>query len=131
MLLHSSGDRFSAQYQNTTVALKRLSTTPGLKVAAGGMMDIFGGSDTYTLGPGGSFEFLPTYYVATGAAPGLYTAQFMLVNQGSNANARDSDHFFLDFSVPTPVPEPGTWALFGPGLLALGWVARCRAGSPR
>ena len=126
VLFHSSGDRWSAQYRNTTVALKLLSATPGLKVAAGGAMDIFGGGDTYTLGPSGNFEFLPTYYVAAGAAPGVYTAQFMLVNQGSNANARDSGYFYLDFSVPTPVPEPGTWALFGLGLLALTWMGRRR-----
>jgi hypothetical protein len=131
VLFHSSGDRWSAHYQNNSVALKLLSATPGLKVAAGGMMDIFGGGDTYKLGPGDSFEFLPTYYVDQGASPGLYSAKFMLVNLGSNANARPGGEFHFDFSVPTPVPEPGTWALFGAGLLALAWTARRRAGSAR
>lgn len=131
VLFHSSGDRWSAHYQNTTVALKLMSATAGLKVAAGGMMDIFGGSDTFTMGPSGGFEFMPTYYVDAGAAPGIYSAQFMLVNLGRNADARSGGTFYLDFSVPTPVPEPGTWALFGVGLLALTWMGRRRSASGR
>jgi len=129
VLYHSSGDRYNPQYQNTTVALKLVAATAGLKVAAGGMMDIFGSSDTFTLGPSGNFTFLPTYWVDAGAAPGTYSAQFILVNQGSNSNARSSGNFYLDFSVPTPVPEPGTWVLFGAGLLGLAWLGR-RRGTP-
>ena len=131
VLFHSSGDRWSAHYQNTTVALKLVSATAGLKVAAGGMMDIFGGGDTYTLGPSGNFSFMPTYYLNSGAAPGIYAAQFMLINQGGNANASSSGTFYLDFSVPTPVPEPGTWAMFGLGLLGLAWASRRRGDSGR
>ena len=132
VLFHSSGDRYNADFQTTTVALKLVAATAGLKVAAGGMMDIFGGSDTYALGSSGNFTFKPTYYVDAGAAPGVYSAQFKLVNLGSNVNVRESGNFYLDFSVPTtPVPEPGTWVLFGAGLLGLAWLSRRRSASGR
>ena len=128
VLFHSSGDRWSALYQNVSVGLKLVSATPGLKLAAGGMMDIFGGGNTFTLGASDSFEFKPTYYVGAGAAAGVYTAQFQLVNLGSNLNARDGGNFYIDVSVPA-IPEPGTWAMLAAGLLFVAVRARRAAAS--
>ncbi|MCU0868235.1 MAG: all3515 family Zur-repressed PEP-CTERM protein [Burkholderiales bacterium] len=120
----SSGNRWSAEFQGVTVGLKLVSATAGLKVGTTGDMDIFDTGDTFTLGDSRSFEFMPTFYVDGGAAMGTYTAEFMLVNLGSNTNVRNGGRFFIDFY--NPVPEPSTWALMAAGVALVGFTLRGR-----
>lgn len=127
VLYHSSGDRWSASFQGVTVGLKLESASAGLKVALGNQLDIFAGGSVFALGSSKDFSFLPTFYVDQGAAAGTYSAQFSLVNLGSNRNVRQGGSYYIDFAVPTaPVPEPQTWALLGAGLLAIGTLQRRR-----
>ncbi|WP_018411253.1 all3515 family Zur-repressed PEP-CTERM protein [Methyloversatilis thermotolerans] len=126
VLFNSSSERWNAALDGVQVALKLEYATPGLKVAANGDMDLFDSGNLYLLGSGNSFDFLPTFWVDSTAAAGTYTAQFSLVNLGSNTAVRDSGTFYIDFAVPAPVPEPASWALFVGGLLMLSQVARRR-----
>lgn len=115
VLYGSSNGRWKATASNVVVGLKLESITPGLQIAAGGELDIFATTNTYALGDLGSLTFLPTFHVDAGAAPGLYSASFSLVNLGSNTGVGDSGVFHIDFAV-SPVPEPGQWALLIAGL---------------
>ncbi len=127
VLFHSSRDRWSADFNGVKVGLKLESASAGLKVANGNALDIFGGGSVYEIGSSKSFTFLPTFYVDQGAAAGTYSAQFSLVNLGTNNNVRQGGSYYIDFAVPTaPVPEPQTWALLGAGLLAIGMLQRRR-----
>lgn len=126
-LFDSSAQRWNAALDGVQVALKLEYITPGLKVAANGDMDLFDGGNLHLLGDGNAFDFLPTFWVDATAAAGTYTAQFSLVNLGSNTAVRDSGTFHIDFAVPAPVPEPTTWAMLLGGLFMLGWIARRRA----
>lgn len=126
-LFDSSAQRWNAALDGVQVALKLEYITPGLKVAANGDMDLFDSGNLHLLGDGNAFDFLPTFWVDATAAAGTYTAQFSLVNLGSNTAVRDSGTFYIDFAVPAPVPEPTTWAMLLGGLFMLGWIARRRA----
>jgi hypothetical protein len=126
VLYGSSSGRYSQVYDGVLVGLKLESATAGLKVAANGDLDLFDTSNVAVLGDGNSFSFLPTFYVDAGAAAGTYTAQFSLVNLGTNQSVLNSGTFYIDFAVAPAVPEPGTWALMVAGLATLGAVARRR-----
>lgn len=125
-LFTSSSNRWSAPLAGVQVALKLEYATAGLKVAANGDMDLFDSSNLYLLGNGNGFDFLPTFWVDSTAAAGNYTAQFSLVNLGSNTAIRDGGTFYIDFSIPAPVPEPSTWAMLIAGLFMLGRIASRR-----
>lgn len=127
VLFNSSGGRWNDTASGVIVALKLESVTAGLKVAAGGNNDVFAGGvgSLYVLGDAGSAAFNPVFHVDGNAAPGVYTAQFSLVNIGSNTAVRDGGTFFYDFSV-TAVPEPSSYALMMAGLLGVGFIARRR-----
>ncbi|WP_019918919.1 all3515 family Zur-repressed PEP-CTERM protein [Methyloversatilis discipulorum] len=126
ILFNSSSNRWNAALDGVQVALKLEYATPGLKVAANGDMDLFDSGNLYLLGDGNAFDFLPTFWVDSAAAAGTYTAQFSLVNLGSNTAVRDGGTFYIDFAVPAPVPEPSTWAMLLAGLFMLGHVASRR-----
>ncbi len=128
VLYGSSGGRWSGSLANTTVALRLDAVSPGLKVAAGGNSDVFAGGvgSLYELGSSTSFTFMPTFHISGSAAPGTYTAQFSLVNTGSNAAVNAGGTFFYDFAVPSPVPEPQSWLLMAAGLGVMGWLRRQR-----
>lgn len=127
VLYASSANRWNAQLDGVQVALKLEYITPGLKVAANGDMDLFDSGNLYLLGDGNGFDFVPTFYTDAAAAVGTYTAQFSLVNLGSNTAVRDGGTFYIDFAVAPPVPEPASWAMLLGGLLMLGTVAARRA----
>jgi hypothetical protein len=124
LLFHSSGNRYSANYQGVTVGLQLISATAGLMVGFGNNLNVFNSSATYVLGSSGSFQAMPTFYVADSAAAGMYSAQFRLVNLGTNANVTNSGNFFFDFA--QPIPEPQTWAMLLAGLAVLGSLAHKR-----
>jgi len=126
VLFHSSGDRWSANYQGVTVGLQLVNATAGLMVGFGNNLNVFGSSATYALGAGGSFEAMPTFYVSESAAAGMYSAQFRLVNLGTNSNVANSGNFFFDFSVAQPIPEPQTWAMLLAGLAVVASLAHKR-----
>ncbi len=122
VLYSSSGNRWSASFNDVIVGLKLLSATPGLKIGIDGDMDIFDTSDTYVLGDSDDLTFLPVFWTMAGAPAGIYSAEFKLVNLGTNANVLESGRFYVD--VNAPVPEPETYALMAVGGLML--LARAR-----
>lgn len=127
VLYGSSAGRWSQLHGPVTVGLKLESITPGLKVAAGGVRDIFGGSDVYSLGSLDSIDFLPTFHADASAMPGTYTARFSLLNIGGDAAIANGGTFYVDFAVPVAaVPEPETYALMLAGLAVLACRARRR-----
>lgn len=119
VLFHSSNNRWNASFQGVTVGLQLLSSTPGLKVAVGNALDVFGAGSVYALGSSVSFAAAPVFYLDGSAADGIYSAQFQLVNLGSNPNVRQSGTFSYDFRVAQPIPEPSTWLTLVAGLMAI------------
>lgn len=127
VLFNSSGQRWNASHPDVIVGLKLESISSGLKVAAGGVTDIFAGGDTFSLGALDNFTFLPTFHVAQGAAEGIYSASFTLVNLSAGSPVLNSGVFHYDFAVPAaPVPEPEALALMLAGLGVVAW-ARARS----
>jgi hypothetical protein len=125
ILYNSSGARWNTAADDVVVGLKLESITPGLMVAIGGQLDVFGTGDVVTLGSLASFSALPVLYADASAAAGTYTARFSLVNLGSNTAVSNSGSFYIDVSVPA-VPEPATWGLALAGLALTGLMAARR-----
>ncbi|WP_198156941.1 all3515 family Zur-repressed PEP-CTERM protein [Aquincola tertiaricarbonis] len=128
VLYNSSAGRWNAAFSDVVVGLKLESISSGLKVAIGNEMDAFaaGVGSVFTLGDSGSLNFLPTFHADANVAPGVYSAQFSLVNLGGNSAVQSGGSFAYDFSVAAPVPEPQTWALMLIGLAAAAGMARRR-----
>ncbi len=94
----------------TTIALKLISITPGLRVADTGGQDLFTSGDTHILGTGDYFEFKPVFYVSESAPEQVYSATFQLVDVTSDASHThfgDSGLFTLNFQPSSAaIPEP-------------------------
>lgn len=126
VLYNSSAGRWSGSATGVTVALQLVTATAGLKVAADNNLDIFaaGAGSLWELGDLNSLSFNPVFYVDSGAAPGVYTAQFSLVNTGSNTAVTSGGNFYFDFVVPAPVPEPSALVMLAAGLGMLALLRR-------
>lgn len=133
VLFASSSGRWSGSIAGTLVGLELVSRTPGLGIGDETTMDLFGGQDRVAIGDGGTLAFLPVFWVASGAAPGTYSAEMRLVSLDQSLNPIDpetSGRFYFDFQ-PTQIPLPaGVW-LMGSALLLIGGKAfrRARAAS--
>lgn len=125
VLYSSSGGRWKTSADNVLVGLKLESITPGLKISANGVQDIFASGSTYALGDLGNLTFQPVFHVDASTAPGIYSASLSLVNLGSNTSVANGGVFHFDFQVAA-VPEPSHWALMATGLAVVGAAATRR-----
>ena len=117
-LYNSSDGRWQGLLGEAAIALELVSLTSGLNIADSNGVNLFDFvGDTYLIGEGDGFSFLPTFYTAKSAEKGEYSATFRLVDLNSN-NGRipldPSGTFSFDFQVAA-VPEPSL--LLGLGLL--------------
>jgi hypothetical protein len=125
ILLSSSNGRWGGSMANSKLALELVSATPGLKMGNSSTLDLFGTGNRYLLGDGATLDFTPVFWVAGNAPAGTYSAEFRLLDLGTNnAVLGQGGTFNLDFAAPVPVP-PAVW-LLGSALAALG-VSRKRA----
>jgi hypothetical protein len=107
-LYNSSGGRWNQPLgANAQIALKLLSHTPGLGVAASnGTSILVNDNDVAAIGQGDAWSIAPVFWVDASAAPGAYSASLQLVDQ--SGGLADSGVFHLDFQV---VPEPSAAVL--------------------
>ncbi len=122
-LLNSSSGRWNGTLSGADVHLVLVGLTPGLNVGVGLDLNAFvNPGDDYHLAD--SFSFNPTFWTELNAAPGLYTAQFMLTDEEGIFG--DSGTFEFRFEVAaTPIPEPSSAAALA-GFVMLGLAAAKR-----
>jgi hypothetical protein len=97
------------------IALQLVSITEGLNVANDDGVNLFDKpGDTYTIGQGDEFAFLPTFWVDQSAPKQKYSATFKLLDVSNGNRFAESGTFNLDFE---PVPEPSF--VLGLGLMGL------------
>lgn len=118
ILLQSSSNRWSGPLNDVEIGLRLVDRTPGLHIGTETTKDIYASGDLFTLGAGNDFEFKPVYWVDAAAPAGVYTATFELLNTAAGSPIMNSGTFHFDFAV-SPVPEPGSYAMFLAGLLML------------
>lgn len=126
ILFNSSGGRWKGSLADAAIALQLVAITEGLNIANSSGVDILKNiGDTYTIGSGDDFSFLPTFWLGSSAQPGKYSATFKLLDVGSTQDRtafKQSGTFTIDFQT---VPEPST--VVGLGLLGLMALMRSRS----
>ena len=96
-----------------------------MKIGNAAQLDLFASSNRFLLGDCSSLEFTPVFWVAGGAPGASYSAEFRLLDLGTNgAVLSQSGTFNFDFAAPVPLP-PAAW-LLASALAAIG-VSRRRA----
>lgn len=120
-LFNSSSGRYTGSLGATEVGLQLISFTEGLRVGTETDVNLFDNGDTISLGNGDAIDFKPVFSVLAGSPMGTYTAGFRFVSLTDDSTIMDSGRFYINFA---PVPEPGTYALMGLGLLAVGFAIR-------
>lgn len=123
-MLNSSSGRWNGALTDSDIHLVLVGLTAGLNVGVGLDLNAFvNPGDDYHLAD--SFSFTPTFWTEFNAAPGLYTAQFMLTDEEGIFG--DSGTFEFRFEV-APIPEPSSFAaLAGLGMLGFALARRRRA----
>jgi len=118
-LFNSSNGRYTGSLGAVEVGLQLISYTVGLRVGTESDVNVFDSGDTISLGNGDAIDFKPVFSVLAGAPMGTYTAGFRLVSMTDGTGIMDGGRFYINLA---PVPEPGTYALMGLGLLAVGFA---------
>ncbi|SEN04638.1 all3515 family Zur-repressed PEP-CTERM protein [Nitrosomonas marina] len=117
-LFHSSGNRWSGALDGAMVGLQLVSITNGLYIANElGDTILASLNDVYNLGSGNNLLFTPTFFTASNAADGIYSASFRLVDL--NGSLHESGIFNFDFQVSRQVSEPVTLLLLFAGLVGI------------
>lgn len=117
-LFHSSGDRWSGSLEGAMVGLQLIGITSGLYIANEfGDIVLSSLNDIYSLGWGNNFVFTPTFFTASDAADGIYSASFRLVDL--NGGLYESGVFNFDFQVSHQLSEPVPLFLLFAGLVGM------------
>lgn len=115
VLFNSSNSRWNQSLAGSLVQLELVSITPGLFIGDEDTLNLFQDSNFYNLGAGDAIDFTPVFWIATNATSAKYSAEFRLIELGTNGT-KDSGRFTIDVA---PVPLPTAVWLFGSGLMAI------------